>query len=200
MRYSLVFALALLVPSTAQAISYNLDVQNYTFDLSEGNVHMPEAEIFLTHDLTETFGIFAFSLVNAGPQDGFEGRWAQTQFGPTVNLTEGLQLGAGPALEQADISARATLWAFWELDSESSLFAVFEHGFDGSEDYWYQVVANRSFGIASVGVMAERTFGVGPRADFGVPGTPFRLYAVGARDFESDTTNLLTGLAWDGPS
>ncbi len=201
MRTALTFALVLLSTSTAHAVSYTVEAQTYMLGIGEEKLLMPEAEIFLTHDLTDTFGIFAFSLVNSGPTDGFEGRWAQTQFGPTVYLNDGMQFGLGPALEQADVSARAATWLYMDQDHwPCNAFLVFEHGFDGSDDYWYQGVVNYNVGVMLFGIMAERTFGIGPRLDLPIESSAFRAHATWAKDFESDSTNALFGIAWDGPN
>lgn len=116
--------------------------------------------------------------------------YGEAYIGPTWMPSEHFSLGIAGGIEIADDPWRVagTLYGrhkrLWAL-------GIVEYGGTG---LWYKALASYDVGPVSLGVLAQRFDGIGPRIAGSYKG--FELWAAPLYDPEAQVPNLLVGLNW----
>ncbi|MDO8599045.1 MAG: hypothetical protein Q7S02_02965 [bacterium] len=181
-----------LVSVTAEAnpTLFSVEPQMYVVDLAGVDPSLVrEVEVLVLHDIADPFGVYSFALVNEG--------WAQGQFGATMWLTTGLQLGIGAAIEQDPTPYRGAAFLAVTPDLLANVSALVVGEYGGSGAFF---TVNGGYHVAEwlrIGVMAERYEGLGPRLDFFITGTPVKVWTTVGHDFEANTWNGVISVGFD---
>jgi hypothetical protein len=144
-----------------QVEAYGLSIQNQSF--------IPTMDVYVSHKFSEHWALSAFGLTT----DTWAEVYTGIEYSPVDWLVTGLSLG----IETAP--------AFWRIAANIGIYTkhfvsttCFEYGGSG---YWYDIQAKSVFArdIISLGVMARRFHGVGPRVDIAIPKTSINLWFSG---------------------
>lgn len=174
---SLVRVLVLLFAvATVQAQNW---VEERTF-FSQGQA-TPRLDGSFSRSFNKKFGALAWFQVQNG--------YSEAYVGPTVSPASWLQLGVGAGLEQAQHPGRIGGF-IWAGKGELSAILIAE---DGGSGKWYKAEANYAVNkIVGVGLITERFKGSGPRVEFVLPRTGFKLWF--APLLEKGSVNGLVGI------
>lgn len=174
----LIVLVNLSVPAFGQSYA---EVESYVVD-NEASIVMAN---YLTKDLIDKFGWFAFSWV---AED-----YAQAYAGITYCPVNWIQLGIGGGLEQAEDPWRiaGSIWMGNESETFSTLH-IFETGGNGffcRNQLNYQVID-----WLGIGAFGEYLMGIGPRMQVSIPSTPIQFWTTPLIDFKTDRFSVISGL------
>lgn len=119
--------------------------------------------------------------------------YAEVYVGPTWSPAAIFSIGVAGGMETAEAPWRAMGYASLHYKS-LHLLGIAEYGGSG---LWYKAVATYDVGPVSLGAMAQRFDGVGPR--IGANYAHFELWAAPLYDSESASVCGLVGLNWTPP-
>ncbi len=105
----------------------------------------------------EKIGISFFSLISRSG-------WAEAYFGPTFSPTPNSSFSVSAGIETGGNQFRMGSSAFIAFTPQLSFLLVTEKG-HGKDNYWYHSHLMKSYDKVSVGIMARRYNGVGPRME-----------------------------------
>ncbi|HEY9842094.1 MAG TPA: hypothetical protein V6D23_16635 [Candidatus Obscuribacterales bacterium] len=138
---------------------------------------------YLEHEFLPEWGLFSWGQVNDD--------WAEMYVGPYYRPLPWLTLGLGAGVEQADVPWRIGASVF--INYESFFFMhISEYGGSG---YWYRFLGTYALPYGfRLGINAFRYGGVGPYAEYTVPGLDAVLAVSPLYDFESNSGSLFISL------
>lgn len=170
----------LLLASTAFAGSFVLVSSENRIDPS-GDV-VPRAKGIVDIGAAGHFSLTTTFVVSPG--------YAETYIGPTWSPTVHFSLGIAGGMETADDPWRVMAYSMAGYMS-LHLLGVVEYGGSG---LWYKGVASYAIGPVSIGAMAQRFDGLGPR--LAVSRWNLELWAAPLYDIEAKSPSVLVGLNW----
>ena len=118
--------------------------------------------------------------------------WSEAYVGPTWNPIKGFSLGVAGGIESADAPWRAMTYSSIS-HGNLSLLGIVEYGGSG---YWYKASATYGLGSISIGALAQRFDGVGPRIAYAHSRSNLQIWAAPLYDPEEKAPKALLGLSW----
>lgn len=158
-------------PSSMKDTSYvptKWDIELYGYKLS-GQDALPIADVYILHKLSKHWSIHAFLLMNP--------TWWEVYAGIKYHPTKWLSMGVFGGLEIISPRWRTA----GNLNIETDYF-ILNSGFEyGPSGYWFNLQTAAVFAkkVVSLGFMARRFHGAGPRVDIFFPRTPVHLWVAG---------------------
>jgi hypothetical protein len=150
--------------------------------ISEAGV-VPRAKAIVDVGVTDHLSVTTTFMLSSG--------YAEAYVGPTWSPTKSFSLGIAGGMETADAPWRVMAYSSLHIKG-FRLLGIAEYGGSGS---WYKAMATYDIGPISVGALARRFDGFGPRV--GVNYAHFELWAAAPLyDFESGAPSGLVGLNW----
>jgi hypothetical protein len=169
-----------LFASTAFAGSFVLVSSENRIDFSGGVV--PRAKGIIDIGVADHFSLTTTFVLSPG--------YGEAYIGPTWSPTAHFSLGIAGGLETADDPWRVMAYSMAGYRS-LHLLGVVEYGGSG---LWYKGVVSYAIGPVSIGAMAQRFDGLGPR--IAVSRWNLELWAAPLYDFEAKSPSALVGLNW----
>jgi len=143
---------------------------------------VPRAKAIVDVGVVDHFSLTTTLVVSPG--------YAEAYIGPAWSPNKNFSLGLAGGMETADAPWRVAAHSSFHLKG-LRLFGIVEYGGSG---LWFKAMTTYDIGPVSVGALAQRFDGVGPRVAVSKWG--FELWAAPLYDFESGAPSGLVGFNW----
>ncbi len=161
LNIGLLLMVIIFVTAQAQQTHFNLESQN----LFANKQITPTITGYITHGFTKKqVGVFAWFLVNK--------HWAEGYTGLNYKPFAYCQISLGAGLEQAERSLRLGS-SVWLGNEKIYALIITEKGGSG---FWHRAIMNYHLKGVVIGLMSQTKLGLGPRLEFKIPQTPFKVW------------------------
>ncbi|MFA6018377.1 MAG: hypothetical protein WCT28_00495 [Patescibacteria group bacterium] len=118
--------------------------------------------------------------------------WSEAYVGPTWSPKKSISLGIAGGIESADAPWR--VMAYSSISNKKlSFLGIAEYGGSGP---WYKVSASYKAEPVTIGVLAQRFDGIGPRIGYSLSRPSLDVWAAPLYDLESRSPKALVGFSW----